>query len=62
MRRVFAAYFEVLAMPKVHPGFDQCYLNRTLHQLDLIQELTENESDSLPVINEKYIYQAIKDS
>ena len=58
--RAFAAYFEDLAMPKVHPDFDQCYLDLTLHQLDLIQELTECEPGSLPVISEKDIHQAIK--
>ena len=47
-------------MPKVHLDFDQCYLDLTLHQLDLIQELIECESDSLPVINENDIHQAIK--
>ena len=39
--RAFAVYFEDLAMPKRHPDVDQCYLDLTLHQLDLIQELTE---------------------
>ena len=58
--RAFAAYFEDLAMPKVHPDFDQCYLDLTLHQLDLIHELTECEFDSLPVISEKDLHQAIK--
>ncbi|MEW8545343.1 MAG: reverse transcriptase family protein, partial [Candidatus Thiodiazotropha sp.] len=56
----FAAYFEDLAVPKTHPEFDQEYLDLTLHQLDLIQELTLLEPDSLPIIDEADIQQAIK--
>ena len=53
--RAFGAYFEDLAAPKSHPDFDQNYLDLSLRQMDLMEELANIEPDSLPVISESEV-------
>ena len=58
--RAFGAYFEDLAAQKSHPDFDQDYLDLTLRQVDLMEELANTNPDSLPVIFESEVLKAIK--
>ena len=51
----FGAYFKDLAAPKSHPDFDQDYLDLTLRQVDLMEELANTNPDSLPVISESEV-------
>ena len=58
--RAFGAYLEDLAAPKSHTDFDQNYLDLSLCQLDLMEELANIKPDSLPVISVSEVLKAIK--